>query len=298
MQIESLKVFCDIVRLRNFSQAAAENNVTQSMASQTVHNLEQHLNIQMIDRSQRPWKLTPEGQEFYKGCRDVVERYHNLEAAVKKLHNKVSATIRVASIYSVGLRHMGFYIHQYSQLYPWVQVKIDYLNPDRVYESVLNDQVDIGIVSFPRSRRDLEVIPWQEENMVLACYPTHRLARKKRAALSQLANEPFIGFDKNLDIRKEMDRLLKKHGVSTNIILEFDNIEVIKQAVEIGNGVSILPFPTLEKEVKLGTLCSIPLANGKFTRPLGIIHRKGIMFNQNIANFINLLQSRKKTGKY
>jgi DNA-binding transcriptional LysR family regulator len=293
MQLESLKVFCDIVQLRSFSAAAKENAVTQSMASQTVDGLERQFNLKLIDRSQRPWKLTAEGQVFYEGCRDMVERYAQLEARLKNAHSKLSAIVRVASIYSVGLRHMSYYIHQFSQLYPWAHVKIEYLHPDRVYEAVQNDTADLGIVSYPFKKRELTVVIWQQEEMVLACHPQHRLARRREAAVREIAGEKFVALEKDLVIRKETDRYLKQNGVEVDIILEFDNTEVIKRAVEIASGVAILPRPILDKEVKLGTLAAVPLAGKKFVRPLGIIHRKGKTFNPNVLNFIDLLQKQK-----
>ena len=94
MQIEALKTFCDIVRLRSFSRGAKENDVTQSAASLTVHQLEERLGATLIDRSQRPWKLTPEGKAFYEGCRAVVERYFETEAKVKNLHGEIGSVVR------------------------------------------------------------------------------------------------------------------------------------------------------------------------------------------------------------
>src|SRR5580658_7867049 len=113
MQLESLKIFCDVVRWASFSRGAAENGISQSSASQAVHQLEVRLGVKLIDRSKRPLVLTPSGRIFYEGCKDVIGRYLELENRVKALddaHNKalddahnVVGTVRVASIYSVGL---------------------------------------------------------------------------------------------------------------------------------------------------------------------------------------------------
>src|SRR5438128_120941 len=97
IQLRALKIFCDVVRQRSFSRAADENDISQSGASQVVHQLEQSLGVQLIDRSKRPFVLTPEGTEYYEGCRGIVERYFALEDRVRTLHHEVVGRLRVAS---------------------------------------------------------------------------------------------------------------------------------------------------------------------------------------------------------
>lgn len=295
MQIESLKIFCDVVRLKSFSEAAAKNRVSQSTASQTVNQLEEHLGTTLIDRSHRPWKLTPEGKLFYEGCREVVTHYDDLEAEVKSLHEKVSSVVRVACIYSVGLRHMNRHIEEFTSLNPGVRVELECRHPDEVYEGVLNEEVDLGIVSFPQSRRDLTIIPWRTEPMVLACYPDHPFTRRKEINPATLSGKKFVAFNKKLVIRREIDRFLKKHAADPEVVLEFDNIEAIKNAVEVGSGISLLPRPTLDREVRTGTLVAIPLSVNGLVRPLGILHRRGRKLNRQILRFIELLQNEGKT---
>jgi DNA-binding transcriptional LysR family regulator len=294
MHIGSLKLFCDVVRLHSFSRCAEENGVTQSAASQAVHSLEEHLGVSLIDRSQRPWELTSEGKIFYEGARDVVERYAELESQVKSLHEEVSSVVRVGSIYSAGLRHMNYFAQKFSELYPKATVHLDYLHPERVYEAAANEEVDLGIVSFPRAHRDIAVIPWKQEPMVLACHPGHKLAKIREVSPAQLNGEKFVAFERGLGIRSEVDRFLKKHEADVDVALEFDNIESIKRAVEIGSGVALLPRTTLDREVAEKTLAAVPLA-GEFSRPLAIIHRRGRKFGANVKRFIELLQDERDT---
>jgi DNA-binding transcriptional LysR family regulator len=290
MQVESLKIFCDVVRLRSFSRGAAANEVLQPTASQTVNQLEKHLGTKLIDRSCRPWKLTNEGEVFYNGCRPLVEQYFNLEASIRHTANEQDSVIRIAAIYSVGLGDMNRYIQSFKEQHPNVSIEIEYLHPDRVFDRVLNGDEDIGFVSFPRPRRDLEIIPWRREPMVLACAPNHRLNKLPFINPTDLSGQKFIAFDKELGIRKEVDRFLKTNKVSVEVTLEFDNIEAIKRAVEINAGVSLLPAPTLAHEVETGTLAAIPLTVNGFVRPVGIIHRRGKKLYPNTLRFIELLQ--------
>lgn len=291
MQLETLKIFCDVARLRSFSLGAGMNDVSQSRASQAIHQLEQHLGVTLIDRSQRPWRLTAEGKVFHEGCREFVGRYYKLEAQVKERHAQAASVVHVAAIYSVGLGDMSRYVQRFSQSHLETRVQLEYLNPARVYERVLEEAVDFGIVSFPEQRKELTVIPWRTERMVLVCPPGHRLAAHKTVPLQELAGEKFVGFDKDLVIRRQIDRRLKSHGIRVDVVMEFDNIEAIKRAVEVGAGVAILPEPTLMREVMTQTLIALPVADEKLTRPLGIIHRRGKRFHPNAQHFLELLQS-------
>jgi DNA-binding transcriptional LysR family regulator len=289
MQFESLKVFCDVVRCRSFSQAASSNGLTQSAASQIVLQLERRLGAQLIDRSTRPLQLTAVGQSYYDGCKGLVEQYLELEASIRHSQAQIAATIQVAAIYSVGLSDMGQYVERFSARQPNVHIHVDYLHPDRVYERVLAGQADFGLVSFPRKSRELTALPWREEEMVLTCAPGHPLSDRKTVAPAQLDAEKYVGFDKHLDIRREVDRFLRDRGVSVDVALEFDNIENIKKAVEISAGVALLPEPTIRKEVRAGTLVALKLSEGRLVRPLGIIHRRSHKLSVSAARFIELL---------
>jgi DNA-binding transcriptional LysR family regulator len=291
MQLEALKVFCDVVRWASFSRGAAENGVAQSSASQTVQRLEEHLGVRLIDRSKRPLVLTPQGKLFYEGCKELVGRYQELELRVRSFDSEAQlvGTVRVASIYSVGLAHMDHYVRTFHEAHPEVDVRLEYLHPTRVTEAVTQGLADLGLVSFPRKWPDLTVIPWREEPMVVACAPTHPLARCQTIQVGQLDGATIVSFDPELSIRRAIDRYLKSHGVQVRVGLLFDNIEHIKRAVEVRSGLAILPEPTLVEEVRSGTLVAIPLADPSLTRPLAIVRRRAGVPDLATSRFLDWL---------
>jgi DNA-binding transcriptional LysR family regulator len=289
MQFEALKVFCDVARFRSFSQAAAANDVTQPAASQIVHQLEKRLGVKLVDRSTRPLQLTAEGQTYYEGCRTLVEQYLEIESSIRRKEPEIHTTVQVAAIYSVGLRDMNQYIERFTAEHAAERVHIEYLHPDRVYEKVLDGTADLGLVSFPKKSREIAVVPWRDEEMVVTCAPSHPLARKGAVKLAQLAHEPFVGFERGLTIRRQIDRFLKEHGVGLDVALEFDNIENIKHAVEI-SGVTLLPLPTVQREIAAGNLAAIRVADARMVRPLAIIHRRNPKPTPAVRRFIDLLK--------
>lgn len=290
MQVEALRLYCDVVRLRSFSRGAEANHVLQATVSQTINRLEKHLGATLIDRSCRPWELTSAGRTFYEGCREIVDRYAELEGQMRGREAAANSVVRVAAIYSVNLRDMSRSVQRFNQERPGARVELQYLHPARVCERVLNDEVDLGIVSFPEGRRGLSVIPWLDEEMVVVCPPQHRFAKRARVPAKELDGETFVAFETELVIRKKVDQFLKSHGAEVNVVLRFDNIEAVKRGVEAGTGISILPRPTLEHELRLGTLVAVPFAGARFVRPLGIVYRKGKKLCPNIEAFAGLLR--------
>ncbi|MCA9101121.1 MAG: LysR family transcriptional regulator [Planctomycetales bacterium] len=290
MHLKSIKVFCDVVRHRSFSRAADDNGISQSGASQVVHHIEDELGVKLIDRSKRPFVLTPEGEAYFEGCRNMVERYQALEDQVRMLHYEVAGRVRVASIYSVGLHLMNGYMQRFMTDHPKANLRLEYLHPHRVYESIEDDHADIGLVSYPRPSRTIAAVDWREEPMVLACSPQHPLAQRQTVALEDLEGQDIVGFDSDLTIRREIDRALQASDVEAHVVMEFDNIETIKRAIEINAGVGLLPAPTVVAETESGSLCAIPLDHSELVRPLGIIYRRGRPLSATTKHFIDMLR--------
>ncbi len=291
MNIETLRIFCDVVRHQSFSRGAACNNVSQSAATQSVHRVEKHFGARLVDRSKRPFVLTLEGQACHEGFREVLELYDTVDAQVRSLQMEIAGTVRVAAIYSVGLHDMSRRMQEFMRRYPKAKVQLEYLGPTKVYDAVQNAEVDLGIVSYPVESAEIKMIPLRSEDMVLVCPPRHPLANEHEVEVAQIKDAEFIGFSRDLIIRKEIDRYLRKQNVSVRMTMEFDNIETIKQAVEIGSGISILPEPTVMRETKAGSLSSVPITDRPLRRPVGIVHRQRKIFTPTAVKFIELLQS-------
>ncbi len=289
MHFKTLKIFCDVVRQQSFSRAARENGMSQSAASQLILQLEERLAVKLIDRSKRPFVLTPEGEVYYDGSRQMVEEYLLLEDKVRTLHAEVAGRVRVASIYSVGLHHMSRSIQEFMGKYPRANVRLEYLHPHRVYQSVESDKAELGLLSYPKASRKIQAIAWRTEKMVLVCSPGHALARERQVAFERLEGERLVQFDRDLTIRREIDRILHQHRVQAVVAMEFDNIETIKRAIEIDAGVGLLPEPTVLREVAAGSLAAVALATDELVRPLGIIHRRGRALSSTAQRFMEML---------
>ena len=290
MHVETLKVFCDIVRFHSFSRAAEENGISQSAVSQSLGQIEKNLGVELINRKVRPFQLTAEGQAYYNGVRDIVTRYYSVESEVRHLQGAVTGEVRVAAIYSVGLAEISGYIQQFSWKHPGTNIKLAFVHPDKVYESVINDEADIGPISYPSVRREIDAMPWKEEPLVVVGAPGNLRAADGKFRLKDLQGQRFVAFDHTLQIQREINKYLDKHDISVNTVMTFDNVETIKRAVEIGGGVSILPEPLVRTEVRLGTLETFPLPRPGLSRPIGIIFRKNRALLRAAQVFVELLR--------
>ncbi|MGE5191682.1 MAG: LysR substrate-binding domain-containing protein [Deltaproteobacteria bacterium] len=290
MHLRFVEIFCEVALRRSFSKGAAAQNVSQSSASQAVSLLEKRLGTQLIDRSKRPLELTPAGEVYFEGCRDLLERFRAIEDRVQAIQDRVAGPVRVAAIYSVGLMQMEQYVQRFEELYPDARLRLEYLHPDRVYQQLMDDEADLGLVSYPRHGGEFESLDWQEQPMVLVVPPGHRLAGRRSVAIAELHGEDYVGFTKELTIRREIDRQLKRAKVAVQVVHEFDNIETIKRAIEIGSGVALLPKPTVWPEISAGRLAAVEVSDVELVRPLGIVHKRNKQLTTAVQKFVELLQ--------
>ena len=290
MDFDRLKVFKDIAQTRSVSKGATLNGISQSAASQFLQDLEEQLGVTLLDRTSRPLKITPAGKLYVGMCRDILRRHAEFQAAFERFKTEVEGTVRVASIYSVGLSELSRLEEEFSRRYPHAHLAVDYLRPEKVYEAVVTDQADLGLMSYAESTKEVTVLPWRQEEMVVAAFPDHPLATRSEIRLEDLEGLDFVGFDEELPIRRNVDRFLREHHVHVNVTLHFDNIQMIKEAVAHGSGVSIMPARVMEEEIRQGRLVAIPIHSYELYRPVGIVHRRKKRFHRAAQAFLDLLK--------
>ena len=289
MNLRNTEIFCDIATYRSFSKAAVKRQISQPAVSQALQQLEDDIGVTLIDRSQRPIGLTAAGAVYFERCQKWLVDYREIEDAVHQYSGKVAGRVRVASIYSVGLLQMSSYVKRLREEHPDVELFLDYSHPDAIYTRLLRDEIDLGIISFPKDGGEIGSIPWQEQEMVVVTAPGHPFAERESVRLNDLQGQDFVAFAPELMIHRKTEKLLKRHDVTVNIVHQFDNVETIKRAVEIDLGLSLLPLPTLRRELEFETLHAASLADVDFVRPLGIVHKRHKHLSRAAEKFVELL---------
>lgn len=297
IHLRNAEIFCDVVAHNGFSRAAEARQISQPAVSQAVQQLEDHLGVKLIDRSRRPPELTAPGEIFFERVRKWLDEYRDIEDSLQRFKGKVAGRLRVVSIYSVGLLQMAAYVARFRESHPDVELKIDYAHPEDVYARVLRDEAELGIVSFPRDGGDISCIEWLRQKMVLVTGPEDPLAVAGAISVKQLARRPFVAFTSDLTIRRVTDRMLRNHHVAVDVIHQFDNVENVKRAVEIGQGVAILPEDSVQREVHAGLLKTIRFSDLEFERPLGIVHKRNKNLSAAAEKFVELLKNVPESSK-
>ncbi len=290
--MQTLRLFTDVARYRSFSHAAELHGITQSAVSQRVGNLEKRLGMMLINRSVRPLTLTDAGRQFFTGCEDIIERYDRLETKIATMTSAPSGSVRVAAIYSSGIELLNRIREDFIKAWPQINIEITYEKPDNVYQLVVNQSCDLGILSYPDHWRKVGVIPLRDEAMAVVCSPGHELAKHKSIQADRLTSYAMVTFTTDLPAGRHIRAYLRDAGAGPKITDTFDNVDTIKSAVEVTDRFTILPARTVQREVSGGMLAVVEL-QPPLARPMGIIHRKrnrqNELFSPATQVFVNYL---------
>ena len=196
----------------------------------------------------------------------------------------------MATIYSIGLHVLPPYLKRFLKEYPSVNVHVEYRRPNQVYEDVLGNVVDLGLIAYPARDAKLELVPLRKEALVLICHPQNPLAKLSAVKLRALNGQRFVSFEQDIPTRKAIDKAFREHEVTVEHAMEFDNIETVKRAVEIDSGIAIVPQATIHQEVAKQTLAAVPIEGVDLVRPLGAIYKKNRVLSPAMKEFLRLLK--------
>lgn len=294
MHIETLKVFIDLVDMQSFSLAAERNFITQSAVSQQIRTLEDKFKRRLLERvrGRREVKLTAAGEVFYRESKTVLASFEALNESMRSLVGKISGTVKVATVYSVGLHELPPKVREFMSKFPAAKIDLEYSRTTRVVRDVLSGAVELGVISFPEPKRGLTILPMASDRLVLICPPEHKLATRKQLKAKDLNNLDFVLFERDIPTRKATDKILKSYGVEVRKVAEFDNIETIKRAVEVGFGVAIVPYLSVKDEEKNNQLVVVGLAEKEWTRPVGVVYRTDRTLSIAAKKFVQLLENK------
>ena len=291
MHIQNFKTFCDLVETKSFSKAARLNEVTQSAVSQQLKAMEAHYDMLIIDRNQKKFRLTPQGTALYSTFKEILDLYEKLNCEIQEMRNIVSGTIQISTINSIGLHELPPYLKSFIKQFPSVNARVEYRRANLVYEDVLHGNADLGLVAFPPPHKDLTVIPFANDELIIVMSPEHRLTKKRSISMNDLSGVEFVAFERDIPTRKATDEILAKAGVEVQVVMEFDNVETVKRAIEINAGIAILPASTVITESERNQLVIYKLEGGIHNRPLAVIHKKNRILTPALRSFVELMQN-------
>ena len=290
MQVESFRVFRDLVETRSFSRSASLNGITQSAVSQQLRSIEQRLRVPLLERTSKQFALTREGQLLYEASREIIGYYQRFQHQLEEMRNIISGTIRLVAVPSLGLHELPPYIKEFLRAFPQVKIQVDYRRSNEVYESIAAGEADVGFVAFPSPRKGLKVETFKKDTLHVICAPGHPLLKKGPVHLPDLPQHKIISLAPEMPTRQGLDKILAARGLRFSPMMEFDNVETLKQAVEINAGIAFLPQSAVASELAKGSLAILPHQGPEIIRPLGIVSRSSRMISPAVQRFLKALK--------
>ena len=290
MNIETLKVFRDLVESGSFSKTAGLNYISQSAVSQQLKKLELVLKCRLFNRAANKLVLTVCGGKLYEGSKKIVALYDASMAEMKKLAAvKTADEIKISTIYSAGPYLVQDYIKKFMTVRPDIKISLEYRRFSQVYGDVSCGRSDFGFLACPYKKiSGLVMAPVAQDEMVVIA-GSSPLCAKKNVAIRDLDGLDFVFFDKAFPSRRYIDGFFRKHGIKGNVRMELDNVDTIKTMVSSGVGVSILPQSTVRNMEKDGKLHVFRFSDAKVSRPLYLLHSKNRKLSLSAKLFMEML---------
>jgi LysR family transcriptional regulator, transcriptional activator of the cysJI operon len=289
MQIENLKLFCDLVETQNFTRAAKRNSITASAVTQMLHHLERDAGEMLILRGSHKFQLTRAGETYYQYASEIVRLYADAVRRVQEVGDTIGGGVELGVCHSILLHQLPPCLKQFQRDFPAVQINVRHGLIDRVHGQVLENTVDLGLVCYPRRLPGLAVDPFRHERLVLVCHPQHPLATRTTVTVPDLKGCQFVAWNEIRwspflrNVPNCQRHLFAPHR-------ECDQVEPVKRMVEMDAGVAILPEALVQSEVASQTLVAVPFADGGRTEPLAVIYREQKKLTPAMINFINALK--------
>jgi LysR family transcriptional regulator, transcriptional activator of the cysJI operon len=282
-------MFCDLAETKSFTKTAKGIGVSQSAISQSLMALEKNLDARLVERKRRSFKLTPQGQITHKYCQEIARLVRKLEGGMQEMKDARSRAIELAVCHSIALYQLPSILRKFQKDYLATTVRVRYGNANRVYEDVLEDKASLGLVSFPKKVDRLKIETFHHERLVLVCHPKSPLAARLSVSFLNLKSERFIAW-KQIPWPIFLRPLHTSKHFHYQPVREFEELELVKRAVEVEMGVSILPEATVSTEVANKILVAVPFKNNIYQQPLAVIYRRTKSFPPEMRKFIQCLK--------
>ncbi|MDR2812846.1 MAG: LysR family transcriptional regulator [Puniceicoccales bacterium] len=292
MNIRALKIFSDLVEYANFSKTARLNNVSQSAISQKVRLLEERLNVNLLEKRQKSFQLTNEGAVFYRHAKLILSEY---DAMLENLQNYDAKTLGGISLLThdwIGIHIIPHYVREYFKTFKNFAINIYYDNYKSVQPVNLDPQVNLIILECPLYGEGLVSELFTNDELAIVCLAQSKFKNQQAFSLEHLDSQSLIGFTKNHPLRLIFEQSLEKKIHRPHYLMEFNQIELIKQAIEMYNGIAILPKSSIRLPQEAHLFQVLPFKDMHITVPLYLIYRKTQKLNRSIEHFIAILKGK------
>ncbi|MCA9409009.1 MAG: LysR family transcriptional regulator [Candidatus Omnitrophica bacterium] len=284
-----IKTFVSVAKTGSFRIAAEKNFITQPAVSGHIKVLEQQLNCKLFERRGKKTFLTASGEIFLTYAENLLKTYEEARLQIDLIHNRLSGSIKLAAIYSIGMHELKTFLQTFIKKYPYIHIDIEYHHSDDLYELISNRKVDFGLLAYPKKLPGINSQIFNHDRLVLIQSSKNKIFLKSKITLKELNHIKYVALSEKTPTGLIIRDYLRSYKIYPDIISEYDNIETIKSIVEIGMGCSIIPRNTLYQNLKDKTLEIIPVSGLKLQRPVAVIYPTGKIFTKAAESFFKAL---------
>ncbi|MDR3317775.1 MAG: LysR family transcriptional regulator [Puniceicoccales bacterium] len=292
MNIKTLKIFSDLVENANFSKTAKQNMVSQSAISQKIRLLEERLNVHLLEKKKKSFQLTEEGAVFYRHAKLILSEYDTMLENLQNYDAKTLGGVNLLTNYWVGLYIIPHYVREYFKTFKNFALDIHYSDYNSLQSGNLDPKSDLIILEFPLHNTELISELFAKDEFVMVCSAQSEFKDQQTFSLNDLESKSLIGFSRNHPLRVLFEQSIGKSIGRPHYLLEFNQIELIKQAIEMHNSIAILPKSSIRSSLEGHNFHVVPLKDIQISIPIYLTYRKTRKINRAMEHFISILRGR------
>jgi DNA-binding transcriptional LysR family regulator len=273
MDLRQLEIVCAVAETGSFTGAGEKLHVSQSAISRQVLLLEQDLNETLFLRRGRRVVITPAGESLVALGRRV---FGDISETVRAITDRqqLRGRLRIAGGMSVCLYVFPLLLREFRRLHPAVEIKVVTGAMHLLLKQLKDGTVDVAFLTLPIDDADLESLPAMREELMLVMPPDHPLARQDRVLNRDLVRQPFVLFEPGSNTRRVIDGFFAQAKIDPRIVLETENVEIIKALVGIHMGLTVIPYQAIAREVRSGELACARMRGVRLERQTGWVFPK------------------------
>jgi DNA-binding transcriptional LysR family regulator len=274
MDLRQLEVLQAIAESGSFTAAGRKLHVSQSAISRQIALLEDELGEALFLRVGRQVRMTPAAESLVQLGQRVFQDLRDTVGSITDRTGALRGTLRLAGGMTVCLYVFPPLLKQIKRVHPQLDIRLTVATTGRSVEEIRAGRVDAGLLTLPVDESDLVTVPVMREELLVVTMPTHRLARKRRIAPQELNDEPFILFETGSATRQVIDAFFVTEKIEPTIVMDTENVEIIKAMVKTGLGISIVPYQAIAREVRAGQFFCSRIEGYELVRETGWVYAR------------------------
>ena len=275
MDIRQLEIVRAAAERGSFTAAARLLNVSQSAVSRQVLLLEEELGEPLFLRLGRKVRLTAAGTALLDLSRRVLTDVRETTASIVDQQQTLAGTLHLGGGMTVCLHVFPQLLKEFRRRHPKVDVKLTTGATPMLLERIRSGVIDVGLLTLPVEGADLVQVPVMREELLLVMHPSHKLAKLRRITPADLARQTWVLFERGSSTRRVIDEMMEREGIRPRIVMETENVEILKALTMIGMGLTILPYQALVQEVRTGALRCKRITGETMVRETGWVYVRG-----------------------